>query len=126
MSATWLLVVDDDDDLRESLAEGLRARGFDVVAAPDGAVALRRLKDASTLPALVLLDLLMPVMTGREVLVAMRSAPRTLHLPVVVLSGVDTDGLGLDALGVAEVLHKPVSFEELLSALRRFAPAARG
>src|SRR5687768_13168582 len=63
---TWvkdpeILLVDDDDDLRESIAEGLEDAGFIVIRASDGADALGHLR-TSNLPALVLLDLLMPGM----------------------------------------------------------------
>ena len=92
---TWLLIADDNDDLRETLAKALREHGYIVQTAADGAAVVRMLDLADSLPALVLLDLLMPNLTGRAVLHGMRSLARTRDVPVVVLTGVDAEGWGL-------------------------------
>jgi|HubBroStandDraft_5_1064220.scaffolds.fasta_scaffold206099_2 CheY-like chemotaxis protein len=84
----WLLLAEDNDDLRNQLAEALRAHGYDVHTAADGNEVVQMLDMVTEMPAVVLLDLVMPRVGGREVLRAMRSVGRARHVPVVVLSGV--------------------------------------
>ena len=80
----YILVVDDDDDFREALAEALSEGGYPVQQAPDGAAALRRVADEQ--PGLVLLDLKMPVMDGWTVMERMRQDPRSAATPILILS----------------------------------------
>ena len=82
----WLLVAEDHDDLREQLAAALRGYGYRVRTASDGPEALRILRAAADMPEAVLLDFLMPQLTGWEVLQSMRSSDRMRHVPVVVLT----------------------------------------
>jgi CheY-like chemotaxis protein len=81
---TRVLVVDDDADIRETLAETLALEGYEAESAPNGLEALRR-ADAHR-PDLILLDLMMPVMNGWEFLRARRTDPRVAGVPVVVFS----------------------------------------
>ena len=112
---TWILIADDHDELREGLAEVFRVEGFRVGLAADGIELLRILGETAPASAVVLLDLLMPHMSGLEVLHAMR--PR--HVPVVVLTGVALSAEELVSLGVEEVLSKPIAVEPLLGAVQR-------
>jgi DNA-binding response OmpR family regulator len=116
---TWLLVAEDDDDLRNELAEALRSQGYTVHTAADGAAVGRMLDLANPLPAVVILDLLMPYVSGVDVLKAMRSVSRTRDVPVVVLTGTDADDWSLAELGVTDILLKPVSVDRLTAVVRR-------
>jgi CheY-like chemotaxis protein len=80
-----ILIVDDSDDTRETLAVFLRAKGHTVVSVPNGRDALSRV--LADLPDVVLLDLLMPEMDGPSFLEVVRSYLRIQSLPVVVLTG---------------------------------------
>ena len=114
----WILVADDNDDLRDVLAEALRGHGYDVHTATDGAEVARLLDDATEMPAVLVLDLAMPRVTGREVLRAMRSLGRARRVPVVVLTGGDElSDADLAAFDVTEVLRKPVAVERLFAAV---------
>ncbi len=84
MSGARILLVEDDRYLRRACETALRQRGFAVSSAVDGAEALEAI--ASELPDLVLLDLLMPKVTGLEVLRSLRSRPETRALQVLILS----------------------------------------
>jgi CheY-like chemotaxis protein len=84
MSGARILLVEDDRYLRRACETALRQRGFSVSSAVDGAEALDAI--ASELPDLVLLDLLMPKVTGLEVLRSLRSRPETRALRVLILS----------------------------------------
>jgi two-component system response regulator CpxR len=77
-----VLVVDDDEGIREALCELVEMAGCSARSAANGAEALQML--AEGLPCLVILDLLMPVMSGQELLEAMRKEPSLAAVPVVI------------------------------------------
>jgi CheY-like chemotaxis protein len=110
-----ILVVDDNEALRDNVAEALQLEGYEVAIAPDGASALLRLRD-ERFDAL-LLDLVMPGMDGREVLARVRSDPGLRRLRIVVTTGhsgsVARAGVDADAF-----LQKPFGVAELLASLR--------
>jgi len=82
-----ILVVEDDASTREMIEELLTARGYSVITAADGAQARARV--AHALPELVILDLVLPKMSGLELLAEWRGSPRTADLPVFVLTSKD-------------------------------------
>lgn len=109
-----ILLVEDDRFLRKACEASLRQRGFTVSTANDGAEALAAIR--SDPPGLVLLDLLMPKVTGLEVLRAIRADPRTKDLPVLVLSNSsrEQDMVEIKRLGVVGYLVKAdLSLQEL-------------
>lgn len=77
-----VLVVDDEADIRETLREAVEMVGCTALLAANGADALRVLSER--MPCLMILDLIMPVMTGEELLEVLRSEPALAHLPVVI------------------------------------------
>ena len=77
-----VLVVDDEEDIRDALCEAIEMLGCRAITAADGAAALELLQTYR--PCLIVLDLLMPVMTGQEMIEAMRKRPELAALPVVV------------------------------------------
>jgi CheY-like chemotaxis protein len=111
-----ILVVDDNEALRENLAEALELEGFEPVNAADGQAALRRLAEGSF--DAVLLDLVMPGMDGREVLRRIREEPRLAALRVIVTTG-HTGPRARAGVPADGFLHKPFGVRELLEALRR-------
>jgi two-component system phosphate regulon sensor histidine kinase PhoR len=108
-----LLIVDDDADVRESLVFVLEAEGYNVRAAADGAEALAALRRIT--PSAMLLDIMMPTMTGWEVLDKMREQPQLSRLPVCVISASVNKG---EELPNVTVLPKPIDVERLLSFVR--------
>ncbi len=115
--AAPVLVVEDDHDLREVLAESLRLEGYEVAEAIDGLDALERLRGGSR-PALVLLDLVMPRMDGRQFLAAVRADRALADLPVVLVTGTPPRDLAGQVQGV---LKKPVGTADLLAAIARWS-----
>jgi CheY-like chemotaxis protein len=95
---TWLLVAEDSEDLREMLADALRGHGYEVHTAGDGAEVVQMLDAAAEMPAVVLLDLVMPRVSGREVLRAMRSVGRARHVPVVLITGLELSEADINRL----------------------------
>jgi CheY-like chemotaxis protein len=113
-----VLVVEDDADILQALLEILEEHGFIAVGVRHGGEALQFLTQASELPCLILLDLMMPVMDGIAFREAQRTDPRLAAIPVVVLSAyrdVDAQAQGIDAVSV---LRKPPSVRELVSVLK--------
>ena len=107
-----ILVVEDDPDARDEMALVLRSEGYDVAAAGDGEQALAELRRAA--PALILLDLMMPVMDGFEFRVRQMQDPELAGIPIIVLSGGWDVERKAAALGAAACLQKPVDPATLL------------
>ena len=114
-----VLVVEDDDDLREVVTQTLERNGFRVVGARDGQDALDRL-ECERGPCLILLDLMMPRMSGWEFRRRQLADPRFAELPVVVMTATAT--LDEAAIHADDILRKPLSFASLLTAVKRCAP----
>jgi two-component system, chemotaxis family, chemotaxis protein CheY len=110
--AACVLVVDDEPDVRETLRDLVEMCGCSVIVAANGAEALALL--AERRPCMIILDLLMPVMTGEELLAAMRREPSLAELPVVI----STSAPERAPSGVP-VLRKPIDIDSFMSWLRR-------
>ena len=110
-----VLIVDDDPDIRDAVGECLRYEGYDVHSAADGRDALDRL-EYGLRPAVILLDLMMPVLNGFDVLEALKSRPEWKSIPVVIVSanrGYEAEDLS----GAVSILRKPVNVDRLLAAV---------
>jgi CheY-like chemotaxis protein len=120
-----ILLVEDDFDVREALFETLREIGYAVDCAADGAEALEYLRDGGR-PGLILLDLMMPRMSGSEFRRVQRNDPAMRDLPVVLLSADGTMDEKARALGVQGAVKKPIDLDELLTVIERFrSPISR-
>jgi len=120
-----MLVVDDDPGSRKLLEGYLLAEGYKVSCAPDGATALA--KAARATPDVVLLDVMMPVMTGHEVCRELKKNPDTRLCQVMLVTALDSmpDRVeGLDT-GADDYVSKPVRREEFLAKVRALLRARR-
>jgi CheY-like chemotaxis protein len=126
-SSRRVLVVDDDDDLRETIAQVLADEGWHVDGSPDGRAALSKLHGlqakAQPLPDLILLDLMMPVMNGQQFRVEQLGDPHLACIPVILMTA-GRNGSDIDGDEGLPRLRKPFSVEELLGALGATAPGA--
>ena len=113
---TRILVVEDNEALRENLAEALELEGYAVAVASDGAGALARLEEDPP-PKVVLLDLVMPGMSGGEVLSRIRGDPRLGGVRVVMTTGLS--GVRSRLTAADAVLTKPFGVRDLLATLAR-------
>ena len=114
-----ILLIEDDADLADAIAEILTMEGYRVVYASDGMAALALLAD-SELPDLILLDLMMPKMSGWEFREAQLRDYRIARIPVVVLSATGEPARPIDAM---RILRKPVTLEALLATVKELAGA---
>lgn len=119
-----VLVVDDEENIRQLLAQELSAAGYQVLEAGDGLEAVNRARRDR--PALIILDMMMPQMSGLDALRVLKGDPSTADIPVLVLSVMEDREQGL-RLGADEYLTKPVESEHLLQAIAQLlARAKRG
>jgi CheY-like chemotaxis protein len=113
-----VLVVEDDRDIRESLQDLLEVEGYAVVTAENGRDALQRLHRMEA-PSVILLDLMMPVMSGDEFLQELRNDDSLREIPVLVVSAWTDEANKV--LGLAQGhITKPIAVPDLLSELGRF------
>jgi CheY-like chemotaxis protein len=112
-----VLVVDDDDDLRDVLAEFFRIEGYDVAGAGNGEEALAYLQGNSP-PCVILLDLMMPVMTGPEFRQRQLGDPGMAAIPVVVLSAAYDAAHQAETLKAHRCFGKPLDLFRLLETVR--------
>jgi CheY-like chemotaxis protein len=109
-----VLVVDDDDGVRELITSALADEGYDVATARDGAEALASARRDP--PALILLDIRMPVMDGRDFARAYREATGP-HAPILVCTAALDGAETARAMGADGFLGKPFLLDELLGAV---------
>jgi CheY-like chemotaxis protein len=126
---TWdcgksVLVVEDDRDVREAIAEVLKDSEYHPVSACNGVEALQRLREAPTMPCVILLDMMMPMMDGYEFRAVQESDPSLRDIPVVVLSAHADARTAAMRMNVAGYLKKPVELETLLDTIERFCREA--
>jgi CheY-like chemotaxis protein len=115
----YILVVDDDPDFREGLRDELTRKGYQVEEASDGGEALAKISQKP--PLLVLLDLQMPVMNGRELMQRLRAAPDLGEVPVVVLSsfGYEWEAELMGAQGYLGKPFEPLELEAIMARVLR-------
>jgi len=117
-----VLVVEDDDDVREALVLLLGSEGVNTVGATDGRDAIDRIKSGFR-PSLILLDLMMPVMDGERFLRTRIADPELASIPVVVVSAMQRIRVDPVELRVDEMIAKPVNPSRVLDAVRQYRPA---
>ncbi len=110
-----ILLVEDDEGIRDTLAECLVAERYRVTPAENGAVALERVRGGLR-PDLFLVDLVMPVMGGAELLERLRADATVRGVPVVLMTGV-TPAPGVNVPAADAVLPKPFELEALLDVI---------
>jgi CheY-like chemotaxis protein len=114
-----IMIVEDDSDIREDLAELLRDQGYRVTTARNGAEALEQLR-AELMPCLILLDLMMPVMDGWEFRRRMLADDRLAGVPTVLLTGVADPEEHALTLNANDVMTKPIRLKRLYATVDRY------
>lgn len=117
--AGTVMVVEDDVCVRELVMEILGAGGFTAVGAQNGQEALQHLRQGLIQPELILLDLMMPVMDGRQFRAEQLNDPLLAHIPVVVMSAADDDEVRAEGR-----VGKPFEIQAFLDLVARIAPGS--
>jgi CheY-like chemotaxis protein len=131
-SSPTILLVEDDINTREGLGEYLEHQGYSVLSAENGKRALECLEATASVPVLILLDLVMPVMDGFAFISQISNHPKLASVPVIILTA-DLRGSQLrrePPENVKEVLSKPVNLRRMMELIRKYAqiqePVTRG
>ncbi len=112
-----ILVIEDEEDVRENIAEILEFSDYKALTAPNGELGLKQAK--SEQPSLIICDIMMPGLDGYEVVKILRQEPETTHIPVIFLTAKverSDQRLGME-LGADDYLTKPFLPQELLRAI---------
>ncbi len=117
MNDAPILVVDDDQDIRETLSLVLELNGYEVIAGVDGLDALDKVRKGPR-PAAILVDIMMPRMNGIDFVKALRRDAALSQIPVVVLSGDTAARRAATALSAQACLTKPVDVSQLLDTVK--------
>ena len=110
-----ILIIEDDPDIREVIQDLLLMEGYDVQVAEQGREGLDLLTSALVLPDLIILDLMMPVMDGLELVQKLQQEPKLKTIKVVVL----TAGGVCPSEGIVDCLKKPIDADSLMAAVTR-------
>jgi CheY-like chemotaxis protein len=118
----FVMVVDDDPDIRESMETLLKVYGYPVMVVADGAEALIHLRNGAR-PCLILLDLMMPGMNGFELSEHLAADPELAKIPLVVITGAGPAVAEKARALQVEVMRKPFELTTLLSTVARYRPS---
>ena len=111
-----ILVVEDNVDIRSALVEILNMEGHSTAEAINGRAALNYLHN-NPRPSMVLLDMMMPVMNGREFLDALEKEPGCSGIPVIIISAIADR---IDTTGAKECIGKPMDLNNLLDVVAKY------
>jgi CheY-like chemotaxis protein len=117
-----ILLVEDDRDICEVVAQVLAEEGYETITLSNGAEGLAHLRSSAPRPFVVVLDLMLPVMDAWQFRAEQMRDPALADIPVVIFSANPKVRSHADALGAAAVIRKPPDLDELLTILSRFCP----
>jgi CheY-like chemotaxis protein len=114
-----IMLIDDDEDIRQIVSLVLGGEGYSTVDATDGAEALALLNNGEH-PPLIFLDMMMPVLNGAEFLRRVKADAKLADIPIVVMSGDTAARATAQSLGAVACLPKPVELDTLLEYAHRY------
>ena len=118
----YILVIEDDQFIRELMREILESEGYNVATALNGQDALDQLKKTQELPFLIMLDLMMPIKDGFTFRKEQQSDPRLRNIPVIVLSADRQMTTRQNELQATDYIKKPASIDDIVNAVRKKLP----
>jgi len=116
-----ILIIEDDQSIREALSEYLEMEGFHTSSVSNGQEAIEYLISGKTLPNLILLDLMMPVKDGFQFRIEQLQIPAIQKIPVLLMSADGNAREKMGTLPVTAYLKKPLELDHLMDAIKRFA-----
>lgn len=123
MAGKKVLVIDDEDNILNLLRTGLEESGFEVVTKSNGLDALIFIEEEK--PAIIIADIMMPRLTGLDLLRALKNKEKTRKIPLIFISAIEqakTVQEGLD-LGAVDYITKPFKVSEIVGKVRHYVPA---
>jgi two-component system chemotaxis response regulator CheY len=117
-----VLLIEDDGDIREIVAQVLADEGYETIAVPNGVEGLKRLRASAQRPFLIMLDLMLPIMDAWQFRAEQTSDARLAEIPIVIFSANPKIAQHADALGASGVVRKPPDLDDLLRVVSRFSP----
>ncbi|MGZ3724115.1 MAG: response regulator [Bdellovibrionales bacterium] len=118
-----ILIIDDDESIRETLKFALESVGYQVFDAGNGREAIDLLARIPR-PQLILLDMMMPVMDGREFATLMANEPKLMNIPIVLLTAAVDRAKTIEH--AAGILKKPLDLNSLLETVQRYCGSENG
>jgi CheY-like chemotaxis protein len=115
-----ILLVEDDEDIRETLRELLEGEGYEVLFAENGQIGLDKLSQTIILPNLILLDLMMPIKDGFQFCAEKDANPKIAHLPVIVMSADGHIRENKQRVNARAYLKKPLDIYEIIEIVEKF------
>ena len=115
-----ILVVDDEEDLRELVSDLLTDHGYSVHAAADGLLALNWLREQDKPPRIILLDMMMPCMDGPAFRKELLGSPEWSDIPIVLMTASVNGEDVVKEMGAKLLIKKPLRFDAILCAVREF------
>jgi len=118
--AKKIMIVDDEESIRELVNAVLSLEGFEVIAAEDGQECLEKLKEVK--PDLILMDMMMPGMSGRETIEKIRKNPKTKDLKIIFLTVARFSETGKDTLkkmNILDYITKPFDNDDLIRRVKK-------
>jgi CheY-like chemotaxis protein len=120
--AKTIYLIEDNEPIRVSITELLESEGYEVLSAENGQAALDFLCFAPTLPDLILLDLMMPVMDGFQFRAEQRMNEKIAKIPVILMSADVHVQQKNEKLQAADYIKKPVDIDHLLKVVEKYCP----
>jgi CheY-like chemotaxis protein len=121
-SSRTILLIEDDRDICEIVAQVLDEEGYETVTVSNGAEGLKRLRSTDTRPFLIVLDLMLPVMDAWQFRSEQAGDAQIADIPVVIFSANPKIAQHAGSLGAAGMIRKPPNLDEFLDVVSRFVP----
>ena len=115
-----IMVVDDEPDILTTVGQMLEMSGYEVIRAVDGKECLRKLDESAINPDLILLDIMMPDVSGWDVAAKIKENPKWNNIPIVFLTAKgDTMSIGLGGMASEDYIVKPFDVKDLITRIQR-------
>jgi len=115
-----IMVVDDEPDILLTVGQMLEMSGYEVVRAKDGNECIDKLNESETDPDLIILDIMMPNVSGWDVAAKLKENPRWKEIPIVFLTAKgDTMSVGMGGLAAVDYIVKPFDIKDLVTRVKK-------
>jgi len=115
-----IMVVDDEPDILSTVGQMLELSGFEVIRAPDGKECLKILSESNTFPDLIVLDIMMPDLSGWDVAAQLKENPKWNNIPIVFLTAKgDTMSVGMGGMASVDYIVKPFDVKDLITRIQK-------